>query len=118
MSEHLYEHSLLIAAPAERVARFFNDGDAWYRLNPEWEVLSFARAADQHLLKVRYERSEQEAEYCRPVSTDFPITGGEITFTGEPARTIALALTAHGDTHTRLDWREVFVSPIESARRA
>lgn len=118
MSEHLYERSLLIAAPVESVAQFFRDADAWYRLNPEWEVLSFIRSDGQHLLKVRYERSEQEVEYCRPASADFSSTGGEISFMGAPARTIALTLTAHDDKHTRLDWREAFAEPIETARLA
>lgn len=118
MSEHLYERSLLVAAPAELVTRFFSDGEAWYRLNPEWEVLSLTRTDGQQMLKVRYERSEQEAEYCRPASAEFSVAGGEITFMGEPARTITLTLTAHGDTQTRIDWREAFAEPIETARLA
>ncbi len=118
MSEHLYERSLLVAAPVEWVARFFSDGEAWYRLNPEWEVLSLTRTDGQQKLKVRYERSEQEADYCRPASADFSSTGGTITLAGEPARTIALTLTAHGDKHTRIDWREAFSEPIETARLA
>jgi hypothetical protein len=105
---------MLVAAPVEQVWQFFRDGAAWFRLNPEWEVL----ALDENRLKVRYERSEQEAEYCRPASADFSSAGGEITFTGEPARTITLTLTAHGDTHTRIDWREAFAAPIETARLA
>ncbi len=129
MSEYLYERSFLVAAPVELVARFFSDGEAWYRLNPEWEVLSFTRTDGQQMLKVRYERSEQEAEYCRPhvggetsdcrlASADFSSAGGEITFIGESARTITLTLTAHGDKHTRIDWREAFAEPIETARLA
>lgn len=118
MSEYLYERSLLVTAPAELVAHFFGDGEAWYRLNPEWEVLSLTRTDGQQMLKVRYERSELEAEYCRPASAVFSSAGGEITFTGEPARTITLILTAHGDTHTRIDWREAFAEPIETARLA
>jgi hypothetical protein len=118
VSEHLYERSFLVAAPVAQVARFFSDGEAWYRLNPEWEVLSLIRTDGAQILKVRYERSEQEAAYCRPASADFSIAGGEITLTGEPARMIALTLAAHDDTHTRIDWREAFAEPIETARRA
>lgn len=118
MSEHIYERSLLIAAPAEMIARFFSEGEAWYRLNPEWEVLSFIRSDGQHLLKVRYERSEQEMVYCRPVIPDFSGTGGTISLTGEAARAIEVTLTSHDDSHTRLDWRETFPQPIETARLA
>jgi hypothetical protein len=118
VSEYLYERSLLIAAPANLVAQFFSDGEAWYRLNPEWEVLALEKDADGQRLKVRYERSEQEAEYRRPASADFSAVGGTITFLGEPARTIALTLAAHSDTQTRLDWCEAFAEPVETARRA
>lgn len=113
MSEHVFERSILIAAPAERVAEFFRDGEAWYRLNPEWEVVSLDKAGDPQRLKVRYERSEREAEYCRSHAG-----GDTITLAGDPPRTIALTLTPRGETQTRLDWRESFPAPIETARRA
>ena len=118
VSEYLYERSLLIAASAEMVAHFFSDGEAWYRLNPEWEVLSLTKTDGRQMLKVRYERSEQEAEYCRPASADFSSAGGEITFMGAPTRTITLMLTAYDDRRTRLDWREAFAKPIETAHLA
>ncbi|MEW6515062.1 MAG: hypothetical protein AB1443_13805 [Pseudomonadota bacterium] len=118
MSDFPYERSLLIAAPAELVAQFFRDGEAWYRLNPEWEVVSLDRKCDPHILKVRYERSEQEVEYCRPASTDFSSSGGTIALTGDPPRTITLTLTPQGEMKTRLDWHEIFPAPIETARLA
>lgn len=118
MSEYRYERSLLIAAPADLVAQFFSDGEAWYRLNPEWEVLSLDKTGDPHILKVRYERSEQEAEYCRPASADFSQTGGTIVLTGDPMRTIALTLAPLGEMQTRLDWHETFPAAIETAQLA
>ncbi len=118
MSEHRYERSLSIAAPVDLVAEFFRDGEAWYRLNPEWEVVSLDKAGDPQRLKVRYERSEREAEYCRPASADFSQSGGTITLAGDPTRTIALTLAPLSDTQTRLDWRESFPEPIETARLA
>ena len=117
VSEHRYEHSILIAAPAERVVRFFMDGEAWYRLNPEWEVLSLERLGDEQRLKVRYERSEQEVEYCRHANADFQATGGRVTFAGNPARVIGLTCTPMGN-HTRVDYREDFPEAIETARLA
>lgn len=118
MSEHIYERCLLLAAPVDLVARFFRDGEAWYRLNPEWEVIALDKQSDPHRLKVRYERSEQVAEYCRPASADFSSSGGTVTLAGTPQRTIALTLAAHDDKHTRLDWVETFAAPLEDARRA
>jgi hypothetical protein len=118
VSEYRYERSLLIAAPTDLVAQFFSDGEAWFRLNPEWEVLSLDKTGDPHILKVRYERSEQEAEYCRPASADFSQGGGTIVLTGDPMRAIALTLAPLSETQTRLDWREAFAAPIETARFA
>ncbi|MDP1651480.1 MAG: hypothetical protein Q8L56_02035 [Rhodocyclaceae bacterium] len=118
MSEYLFERSILLAAPAELAAQFFSDGKAWYRLNPEWEVLAFDKGASGQRLKLRYERSEQELEYRRPASADFCTAGGTIVFSGEPSRTIELTLTPAGDRQTRLDWREVFPAPLETARIA
>jgi hypothetical protein len=114
VSEHAYSRSILIAAPVELVAQFFRDGEAWFRLNPEWEVL----ALDKTRLKVRYERSEQEADYCRPASADFSRNGGTLSFAGTPARAITLALSPQGETQTRLDWCENFSEPVETARFA
>lgn len=105
---------MLVAAPIEQVWQFFLDGEAWFRLNPEWEVL----ALDKTCLKVRYERSEQEAEYCRPASADFSRNGGTLTFAGTPARAITLALSPQGETQTRIDWGEDFAEPVETARYA
>lgn len=117
MSEQRYERCIAVAAPLETVVQFFVDGEAWYRLNPEWEVLSLKRLGTDQILKVRYERSEQEAEYCRHAGTDFHAAGGRITFTGEPARTIELTLSSAG-AYTRVDYREDFPEAIETARLA
>ena len=105
---------MLVAAPVEQVWQFFRDGEAWFRLNPEWEVL----ALDKTRLKVRYERSEQEADYCRPASADFSRNGGTLTFAGTPARAITLVLSPQGATQTRIDWCEDFAEPVETARFA
>jgi len=114
VSEHRYEHSLRVAAPLDRVWQFFRDGEAWLRLNPEWEVI----ALDATHLRVRYERSEQEAAYSRPASADFSRDGGTLIFAGVPERAITLALCAEGERQTRIDWREDFPAPVETARLA
>jgi hypothetical protein len=118
VSENLFEHSIQVAAPVELMARFFADGEAWFRLNPEWEVLAFANDENGQQLKVRYERSEQGAEYRRPASADFCITGGTIILDGVPPRMIELGLAPAGDRLTRLDWREAFATPLETERVA
>ena len=116
-SKH-FERSLIVLAPAELTAQFFADGEAWYRLNPEWEVLALNRDAQAHRLKVRYDRSEQKAEYCRPASADFSARGVTIALEGNPSRHIELVLTPQGDQATRIDYRESFSEPLETARIA
>lgn len=113
---------MLLAAPAAMAAQFFIDGTAWFRLNPEWEVLALDRDAGGQRLKVRYERSEQEVDYRRPASAEFSARDGTMCATlrleaEQEPRAIALTLTPQGD-HTRLDWRETFPAPLETARLA
>ena len=115
---HKFERSLIVAAPDELTAQFFRDGEAWYRLNPEWEVLDLHRDAQAHRLKVRFDRSEQEAEYCRPANTDFSNRGGSIVLESSTPRRIEVVLTPQGEGATRIDYRESFGEPLETARLA
>ncbi len=115
---HNFERSLIVPAPIKLTAQFFKDSEAWYRLNPEWEVLGLRRDAQAHHLKVRYDRSEQEAEYCRLASADFSDNGGDIQLDGAPPRRIEIILTPHGEGATRIDYRESFSAPLETARIA
>lgn len=121
MSEYLFERSRLVAAPPELVASFFAAGEAWFRLNPEWEVLAIDNDANGQRLRVRYERSEQETEYHRPVSADFCAdgsSGGVVEFTGELPRAITLNWERQGEGLVRLSYREEFSEPPESERMA
>lgn len=114
MSEYRFGRCVRVAAPVELVRQFFIDGEAWFRLNPEWEVLTIGDDS----LKVRYERSEVEAEYCRPASADFSGSGNGYALAGEPPRTIRLNWIAEDLQHSRIDWAEDFPETIEDARRA
>ncbi|MDO8958118.1 MAG: hypothetical protein Q7U85_00120 [Rhodocyclaceae bacterium] len=119
MSEYLFERSRLVAAPPELIAQFFAEGEAWYRLNPEWEVLALEKAVGGDRLKVRYERSEQEVEYCRrPASADFSETGGIVELMGEVPRTITLTWDRQDGGPTRLGYRETFAESPEIERVA
>jgi hypothetical protein len=97
----------------DMAAQFFFDGNAWFRLNPEWEVLSFKDGA----LRVRYERSEIEVE-SRTTTADFCATGGTVILDGELPRRIALKWEPAGDNGTLLTYREVFPEAIATARLA
>lgn len=113
-----YQRHLTLAAPPALVAEFFKDAEACFRLNPEWEVLAFDKNQRPQRLKVRYERSEQEADYSRPAPADFAETGGVLMLQGEPTRTIHLTWTARADGATQLVWEEAFDAPLEPARLA
>lgn len=114
MSDHGFERSAGAAAPIKLVGRFFAEGETLFRLNPEWEVL----ACEAGKLKVRYERSEEEVDYCRPASAEFSLAGGELVLDGAPERRIRIALAELDAGRTRIDWREDFAAPVEDARRA
>ncbi len=113
VSEGVFERGRVVAAPPELAARFFADGEAWFRLNPEWEVLSFGDGR----LKVRYERSEEEV--CWRVTTaEFGATGGTVMLEGDRPRAVALTWEPLPEGRTRLGWREEFPAPLEVARLA
>jgi hypothetical protein len=113
VSEYVFERSRPVAAPTGLAARFFADREAWFRLNPEWEVLAFKDGK----LAVRYERSEKEAEW-RVATADFGATGGTVVLDGEPARRIELKWQPEGDRGIQMTYREAFAVPIETARFA
>jgi hypothetical protein len=113
VSESVFERSVMVTAPADVVRRLVWDGEALFRLNPEWEVLAYAGDA----LRVRYERSEAEADY-RVVRADRPGEGASIELVGEPARRIDLTWRADGDGRLRLDYREAFAAPPDMERGA
>lgn len=71
-------------------------------------------------LKVRYERSEVEAEYSRLASADFSSAGSAINLTGTAttARIIRIGLGELDVGQTRIEWHEDFDAPIEDAHRA
>lgn len=113
MSDAVYQRERLAAAPPALAARFFGEPDAWWRLNPEWEVL----AHEPGRLRVRYERSEAEEEWrIRP--SKFSDDGGVVVLEGAHPRRIELSWRALPAGGTALGYREAFDAPIEDARRA
>jgi hypothetical protein len=111
--EYSFERSRTAATPPELAARFFEDGNAWFRLNPEWEVLSFKDGR----LRVRYERSEAEVEW-RVATADVHATGGTIVLEGDQPRSVKLTWEPIGDKRIQLGYREEFAAPLETERLA
>jgi hypothetical protein len=114
VSETVFERSIRLAVPPARVAAWLGDSEAWFRLNPEWEVLAFDRGA--RTLRVRYDRSEAEAGY-RVGGADFSGRGGVIALEGDEPRRLEIELAEDGHG-TLLSYREAFAVPLEAERRA
>jgi len=60
--------SIKIPLPQEKISPFFYGLEKWFRLNPQWEVLSIERAChikkgDRFGLRVRYDRTENLVNY-------------------------------------------------------
>lgn len=113
MSEHRFERTRPVAASPQLAANFFRAADAWFRLNPEWEVLSF----DGFVLRVRYERSEAEAEW-QVVVHAAAANGIAVTLDGPHPRRIELNWESTGDGALLLSYGEAFDQPVETARIA
>lgn len=113
MSENVFRRSRPAAASPELAASFFAGGDAWFRLNPEWEVLSFKDGR----LRVRYERSEAQAEW-RVATADFGATGGTVLLDGDESRRMEMTWAPSGNGRTQLGYREEFAAPVATERVA
>jgi hypothetical protein len=67
-----YSASLKIPLPKDKIFQFFYDLERWFRLNPQWEVLSAegcANGIESRIfnLKVRYDRTDEEIDYSGTV---------------------------------------------------
>lgn len=63
-----YSYRLIIPLAKETVFHFFYDFEKWFRLNPQWEVLSLENGKNtekgsQFNLSVKYDRTEDQVKY-------------------------------------------------------
>jgi hypothetical protein len=64
----IYQIAEEIALPKKQIFSFFSDLEKWFRLNPQWDVLSFEMQPPlaqgrSFTLKVEYDRAEREVQY-------------------------------------------------------
>ena len=64
----MYQNAEEIGLPKEQVFSFFYDLEKWFRLNPQWNVLSYEMKSplergSTFTLKVEYDRTEREIVY-------------------------------------------------------
>lgn len=112
MSDHLFAYERVVVTTPAIASNFFREGRAWYRLNPEWEVLAHA----DERLSVRYERSEVERSWR--INSTFAAMQGTITLTGEETRRIEIGWQPCGEQAVRFEYRERFAHPLEKERLA
>ncbi|MCX7896946.1 MAG: hypothetical protein N2441_03645 [Rhodocyclaceae bacterium] len=113
MTEYVFHRQRLIRGAPARVAAFFRTPLTWFRLNPEWEVLSFTH---EEQLCVRYERSE--AEVVWRVIVELDDDRACVAFHGNENRRIELSWHANGEGELSFEQREVFAEPLPPQRLA
>lgn len=97
--------------PREKIFPFFYDLERWFRLNPQWEVLSAEGCANgtksrRFNLRVRYDRTDEEVDYSGTVEE---IRNGELLTIHLDAtypRRITIKIIEDRDTAT-LQYEEV-----------
>ena len=96
-----FQFALEMDLPREKIFPFFSDLERWFRLNPQWNVLSFE--ADRHpargsrfVLKVEYDRSEVQVEYQGSVEEFRPDGLLTIRLEAEYSREITLSVVDGG----------------------
>ncbi|TSA11670.1 MAG: hypothetical protein D4R73_03490 [Deltaproteobacteria bacterium] len=95
--------SIRIPLPQEKIFPFFYGLEKWFRLNPQWEVLSIEGAChikkgDRFGLEVRYDRTENLVNYDGVVEELIDGSVLSIRLDAEKPRRITLHFGDKGDT--------------------
>lgn len=105
-----YTYRLLVPLSPEAIFPFFRDLETWFRLNPQWEVLSLKGDGVQQSarfdLSVKYDRSEEEVRYQGTIE-EFR-DGERLTVRLDAAapRLITIALDPAGDRGSVISYEE------------
>ncbi|HWR90747.1 MAG TPA: hypothetical protein VN260_10830 [Dissulfurispiraceae bacterium] len=93
-----YSCHLPLPLSQDHVFPFFHDLDTWFRLNPQWAVLDFARTAEAgaFALKVKYDRSEEEVIYNGTVGHREQEGVVTVRLEGETTRIITVQVLSAG----------------------
>lgn len=90
-----YQDSLELDLTTSQIFSFFQDLEKWFRLNPQWQVISFIpdgapREGGGFVLEVEYDRQERRVTYQGLITAWQPDRGFTVTLSGDEVREIAI----------------------------
>ena len=117
-----YSYKLMMPLAKETVFSFFYELEKWFRLNPQWEVLSLengkrAKENEQFTLRVKYDRTEKEVLYKGTVE-EFRDNQITVRLDAEVPRLITVKLNDAENGMSILSYEEVsdVEPPVEEKR--
>ena len=117
-----YSYKLMMPLAKETVFSFFYELEKWFRLNPQWEVLSLengkrAKENEQFTLRVKYDRTEKEVLYKGTVE-EFRDNQITVRLDAEVPRLITVKLNDAENGMSILSYEEVsdVELPVEEKR--
>jgi hypothetical protein len=113
-----FQHAIELDLPPEGIFAFFADLETWFRLNPQWQVLSFqgepeSREGGAFVLEVEYDRSEQKVVYQGLVTALKPGRSLSLCLEGEEPREITIEVLPTS-TVSLLKYREDSEHPLSA----
>ncbi len=86
-----FQLAIEIDLPAHQIFAFFSDLEKWFRLNPQWQVISFqgelfTREDGAFALEVEYDRSEQKVAYHGFITAVEPVRSLSVRLEGDDVR--------------------------------
>ncbi len=116
-----FQDAVEILLSKEQVFSFFYDLEKWFRLNPQWNVISFEakarpEAGSAFVLKVEYDRTEAKVEYQGVIEELRPPDTLQIRLEGPEARVMIIEVR-DARFVTLLKYRELRESPVSEHER-
>lgn len=114
-----YLDSLELDLTTSQIFSFFHDLEKWFRLNPQWQVISFVpdgplREGGGFALEVEYDREERKVAYQGLITTWQPDRGFTVTLSGDEVREIAIEVL-DARFISLLKFRETSPKPLAEA---
>lgn len=86
-----FQLAIEIDLPTLQIFAFFSDLEKWFRLNPQWQVISFQgepppREDGAFALEVEYDRSEQKVAYRGLITAVEPVLSLSVRLEGDDVR--------------------------------
>jgi hypothetical protein len=97
-----YRDVVELPLPPEKIFPFFHDLEKWFRLNPQWTVISFENGGavlegDQFQLQVEYDRLEKQVSYSGLIDSLQEDESLTVLLEGDPPRHITIEVRSAGE---------------------